>query len=96
MTPTHRHFDEKPAEFAVSIDDSGTLLNAEWRKDITDTESGIFEAKCHFAPQFADATEVSIRDALVGLFMKCTEADKGDLIDFYQRAQAFAVSLFIG
>lgn len=94
MTPTYRHFDTKPEEFAATIDADGTLLNAEWRKNIIENEDGSFDAKCLLVPLFVEATVATVRDALVGIFLKCTDADKGDMMQFYLRAQAYAESLF--
>ena len=93
MTPTYRHFDTRPDEFSVAIDGDGTLLNAEWRKNITENEDGSFDAKCCFVPQFVPASVETVRDALVGIFFKCTDSDKGDMMQFYMRSTEFAQSL---
>ena len=94
MTPTERHFDTRPDEFEVSIDGEGTLLSAEWRKNIEEKEDGTFDARCCYVPLFAPATRESVANALVGIFFKCQDEDKGSVIEFYTRAQAFAESLF--
>lgn len=94
MTPTTRHFDTRPAEFDTSIDDDNTLLSAEWRKDIIENEDGSFDAVCWYTPQFVAATKASVTNALVGIYMKCTDSEKGDMMQFYMRAQAYADTLF--
>lgn len=94
MTPTYRHFNTKPDEFEATIDDAGTLLGVEWRKNVEENEDGTFTAKCCFSPQFCAAGEATVQNALIGLYMRCEDADKGDMMEFYLRAQAFAKSLF--
>ena len=94
MTPTTRHFDTRPEEFDVSIDTDMTLLSAEWRKNITENEDGSFDARCCFVPCFIAASKTNVANTLVGIYMKCTDADKGDMMTFYAKAQAYADRLF--
>ncbi len=93
MTPTTRHFNVRPDEFDAAVDADGTLLSAEWRKEVVENEDGSFDAVCWYAPQFVAASRASVAGALFGVYMKCDDADKPDMMQFYARAQAYAEAL---
>lgn len=102
MIQITRHFDEKPTEFSASIDENGTLLSAEWRKEIAeatgasedtgetetpiDTELTGRTALCRYVLRNTPATAEAITSALAD----CYGAYDDGFMDYLTRAQAFA------